>query len=148
MCKKNPASCFHLYHSLILYLLFMYYYDDFFGHSFSGHSFLCHLCTHIIALAAVFVHPETLTRDVENLCTGILDNISSSDCLYVCYGHIFSKINQNRSFCSAECDSQSVSSSSPWAGQLSLFFKLKHDLLRILTCDKLYTLLITCQLER
>lgn len=68
--------------------------------------------------------------------------------LYVRYFPAFSKINQNRSFCSVECDSQSVSPSPPWAGQLSLFFKLKHDLLRILTCDKLYTLLITCQLER
>lgn len=58
------------------------------------------------------------------------------------------QINQNRSFCSVECDNRSVSPSPPWAGQLSLFFKLKHDLLRILTCDKLYTLLITCQLER
>lgn len=60
----------------------------------------------------------------------------------------FTRINPNRSFCSVACDSQSVSPSPPRAGQLCLFFKLKRDLLRILTCDKSYTLLITCQLER
>lgn len=98
----------------------------------------------------LFIQPETLTWDKGNVCMGvslwpIFHGLHSP---YIHHVPAFSKINQNRSFYSAECDSQAVSPSLPWAGQLSLFFKLKHDLLWILTCDKLYTLLITCQLER
>lgn len=124
--------------------------SQFFCRSSSRQSVSCHLCANIITLAAIHSPRKPLTWAIENICTGIHipGDISSPDSPYVCHVPAFSKINQNWSSCSAECDSQSVSPSPPWAGQLSLFFKLKHDLLRILTCDKLYTLLITCQLER
>lgn len=96
------------------------------------------------------IHPDALAWRMENICVATRPRLYFTVQLSIRLPR--SCILKNKSapvfFCSAECDSQSVSPSPPWAGQLSLFFTLKRDLLRILTCDKLYTLLITCQLER
>lgn len=110
---------------------------------------LCHLCTHHCPRSYLF--SQKLSHEIKEMYAWASSLSTIFHGLHSPYIHhvpAFSKINQNRSFYSAECDSQAVSLSPPWAGQLSLFFKLKHDLLWILTCDKLYTLLITCQLER
>lgn len=144
---KSPASGFNLQNSPC-YSLFMYY------KMLEVLSATPSTVTRPVPPVHPHHHPHsylfTLTWGKENVCMGILtlDNISSPDSPYVHHVPAFSKINQNRPFCSVECSGQSVGPSLPWTGQLSLFFKLKHDLLWILTCDKLYTLLIMCQLER
>lgn len=111
-------------------------------------------------------HPRshlTLTRVKGNVCMATLtrDDISLSASPYACHAPAFGQNKSEQIFLFSwvwqpACESPpalgwaAVSPFSVFSLSLFLFFSnttLKHDLFWILTCDKLYTLLIACQLE-